>query len=468
MDSMDVNKAVAAVLVAGIAFFITGMIGDNLITVTPAAKPAFTIQGTEPAATGAAKPAGLPPIAPLLASADVAKGKAFANQVCAACHSLNKGGKPIVGPNLWGIVGDPHDHEAGFAYSDALLKFKGQTWTYDALNKWLYKPAAYAPGTHMTFGGIPDAKLRADVIAYLRTLSDNPKPLPAVTAAAPAAAATPASGGAPSGLDERLAKADVAKGKQFASGVCAACHSLNEGGKPIVGPNLWGVVGGPHDHEVGFAYSPALEKFKGKPWTFAALDEWLTDPAKYAPGTHMTFAGIPQPQLRADVIAYLDTLAKTPVPLPKAGAAPAPAPAAAPAAPAPAAPAAAPHAGLDARLATADVAKGKQFASQVCAMCHTLDKGGKTIIGPNLWGVVGGPHDHEAGFAYSPALEKFKGKPWTFAALDEWLTDPAHYAPGTHMTFAGIPQPQQRADVIAYLDTLSDHPVPLPKAGGAK
>lgn len=484
MDSMDVNKGVAAVLVAGIAFFIAGMIGDNLISQSPPTKPPFSMAGMQTAATGSAKPAGLPPVAPLLASADVAKGKQFAGQVCAACHSLNKGGKPIVGPNLWGIVGDPHDHEVGFAYSDALEKFKGKPWTYAALNKWLYKPAAYAPGTHMTFAGIPDPKLRADVIAYLRTLSDSPKPLPKVTAAAAAPAkAAPAagasSGGAPSGLDARLAQADVAKGKQFASGVCAACHSLNEGGKPIVGPNLWGVVGGPHDHEAGFAYSPALEKFKGQPWTFAALDKWLADPAHYAPGTHMTFAGIPQPQLRADVIAYLDTLSKQPVPLPKA-AAPAPA-AAAPAAPAPtpAAPAAgtpapgapapaAAHAGLDARLAKADPGKGKQFASEVCAMCHTLDKGGKPGIGPNLWGVVDGPHDHEAGFAYSPALKKFKGQPWTFAALDAWLTDPAHYAPGTHMTFAGIPQPQQRADVIAYLDTLADHPVPLPKAGGAK
>ncbi len=485
MDSMDVNKAVAAVLVAGIAFFITGMIGDNLVSETPPAKAPFSMQGMETAATGAAKPAELPPIAALLADANVGKGKQFVNQVCAACHSLNKGGKPIVGPNLWNIVGDPHDHEKGFAYSDALLKFKGQPWTYQALNKWLHKPGEYAPGTHMTFAGIPDAKLRADVIAYLRTLSDAPKPLPKVTEAAPAKAApakaAAAPGGASSDLDARLAKADVAKGKQFASGVCAACHSLNEGGKPIVGPNLWGIVGGPHDHEKGFAYSPALEKYKGKPWTFAALDDWLANPGKYAPGTHMTFAGIPQPQLRADVIAYLDTLSKKPEPLPKAAAAaPAPAapaaapaapaaPAAAPAAPPPAkAPAAAEHGGLDVRLAKADVAKGKQFASQVCAMCHTLDKGGKPGIGPNLWGVVGGPHDHEKGFAYSAALEKYKGQPWTFAALDQWLTDPAHYAPGTHMTFAGIPQPQQRADVIAYLDTLSDQPVPLPKAGGAK
>ncbi len=174
----------------------------------------------------------------------------------------------------------------------------------------------------MTYTGIKSNQSRADVIDYLRTLSDHPEPLPKVEATATPA---PSGGGAaapqPSpaaALDERLAKANVSKGKEFASQVCAVCHSFNEGGPPIVGPNLYGIVGAPHDHEKGFNYSAALQKFKGQPWTFAALNEWLTNPAKYAPGTLMTYAGIPQPQLRADVIAYLDTLSKKPVQLPKA------------------------------------------------------------------------------------------------------------------------------------------------------
>ncbi len=198
MDSMEVNKAVAAALVAGIAFFLTGLIGDNLIYQTEPAKPPISIQGVQPAATtgGAPKPAELPPIAPLLVSADVQKGQQFASTVCAACHSFNKGSKPIVGPNLYGIVGAPHDHEAGFDYSPALEKFKGQPWTYDALNHWLDNPTQYAPGTRMTFAGIPQAQLRADVIDYLRTLSDHPEPLPGPETATKAAAASPAPGGA--------------------------------------------------------------------------------------------------------------------------------------------------------------------------------------------------------------------------------------------------------------------------------
>lgn len=227
MDSMDVNKAVAAVLVAGIAFFVTGLIGDNLIYETPPAKPPISIQGVQPAAStgGAAQPAELPPIAPLLASADVEKGHQFVSQVCAACHSFNKGGKPIVGPNLYGILGAPHDHEAGFDYSASLQKFKGQPWTYDALNHWLDDPQTYAPGTRMTYTGVKNDQMRADVIDYLRSLSDNPEPLPKPEAPAKAAAATaPAPGSA------------APAGNHSALGSAAAPNSAPASSPKVVGP----------------------------------------------------------------------------------------------------------------------------------------------------------------------------------------------------------------------------------------
>jgi cytochrome c len=332
MDSMEVNKGVAAILVAGIAFFITGLLGDNLVYETEPAKPPVAFPTAQPAGAGPAKPAGPEPIIPLLASANVQKGDQFVHQVCAACHSLNEGGKPIVGPNLWGIVGAPHDHEQGFDYSAALEKYKGQPWTYEALNKWLYDPAAYAPGTRMTYAGIKNTQTRADVIAYLRTLSKNPVPLPSPEevkkveaqeaaaqakekAAAPSASAQKPAG--PPSIDPLLASANVKEGDTLAHQICAACHSLNKGGPAIVGPNLWGIVDAPHDHMAGFNYSPALEKYKGQPWTYEALNKWLYDPAAYAPGTRMTFAGIKNTQQRADLIAYLRTLSDNPVPLPK-------------------------------------------------------------------------------------------------------------------------------------------------------
>jgi cytochrome c len=194
MDSMEVNKGIAAVLVGGIIFFLTGMIADNLVRETPLEKSVLNIQGAPAEATAgaeAAKPAELPPIAPLLAKADVGAGDKYVHTVCTACHTFNQGGKPLVGPNLYGVVGGPHDHEEGFNYSPALEKFKGQPWTFDDLNHWLDKPSVYAPGTRMTFAGIPSAQQRADVIAYLRSLAANPVPLPAPEAA-PAAATAPA------------------------------------------------------------------------------------------------------------------------------------------------------------------------------------------------------------------------------------------------------------------------------------
>ncbi len=215
MDSLEANKVVAAILVAGIAFFITGMLGDNLVYEERPAKLAIPVQAAAPAAAagGAEQPAGPAPIVPLLASANVQKGEAFVKQVCVACHSFNQGGKPLIGPNLYGVVQAPHDHESGFDYSSALQKFKGQPWTYEALNKWLYDPQTYAPGTRMTYTGIKSTQQRADVIAYLRTLSPNPVPLPSADQApqpTKAAETAPAPGtAAPAGNHSALGSASA-------------------------------------------------------------------------------------------------------------------------------------------------------------------------------------------------------------------------------------------------------------------
>lgn len=117
---------------------------------------------------------------------------------------------------------------------------------------------------------------------------------------------------------------------------------------------------------------------------------------------------------------------------------------------------------FDKLLASASAERGAQVAKQ-CGICHNFEEGQGAKIGPDLYGVVDRPVASVAGFSYTPAL-KAKGGKWTFAALDRWITNPRADVPGTAMTFAGLSNEKQRADVVAYLDTLSKNPVPLPKA----
>ena len=323
MASLELNKAAAAVLTAGIAFMVAGQVGNILVHPTRLTRPAIKIDVPTEAAPGAPVAAADPPVALELVSADPAAGESLTKQQgCVACHSFNEGGKAGIGPNLYGVLGAPHGHMVGYEYS-AALKGKQGPWTYDELYEWLKKPSAYAPGTKMSYAGLADPKKRADIIDYLHTLSHSPEalppPPPAGAAATPASATgTPAPPAAPqvTPIADRLAAADPEAGHADTMKLgCVACHTFNDGGRAGLGPNLYGVVGGPHAHMQGFEYSAALKAHQG-PWTFEELDKWLTKPAAYAPGTKMTFAGIPDPKMRADVIDYLHTLAADPVPLP--------------------------------------------------------------------------------------------------------------------------------------------------------
>jgi cytochrome c len=131
---------------------------------------------------------------------------------------------------------------------------------------------------------------------------------------------------------------------------------------------------------------------------------------------------------------------------------------AAPAAPAPSEP-------IEVLLAKASTERGEASAKK-CAACHTFEKGGPNRVGPNLWGVVGRKRASHEGFNYSAAM-KAKGGEWTFDELNKFLSGPAGYIPGTSMGFAGIPRGSERADLIDYLRTRADSPVPLPKAAEA-
>src|SRR6266404_1362265 len=117
---MESNKIYAAILVAGVLAMISIVGSGMLVKPVELAKPAYPIEGAAEASAGpAAKPAPEEPVGPLLAKADPDHGAQIARQ-CMACHNFAKGGPNMVGPNLWGVVGGPHDHKADYSYSDAM------------------------------------------------------------------------------------------------------------------------------------------------------------------------------------------------------------------------------------------------------------------------------------------------------------------------------------------------------------
>jgi len=186
------NTIAGWVLFAGIVALGSSIVAGEIFHSERPEKGGYPIEGVVQEGEGAAAPEQ--PIEFFLAKADPAKGQQVFNK-CAACHNAEKGGANQLGPNLWGVLGEPIGQGKGFAFSDALAK-KGGTWDWDSLSKWLSSPKAFAPGTKMTFAGLSNPEDRANVIAFLNTHSDAPKPLPAAPAAATAdaSAAKPGTG----------------------------------------------------------------------------------------------------------------------------------------------------------------------------------------------------------------------------------------------------------------------------------
>ena len=177
MDSFELNKVAGAVLGALLFAVGSGFVAELIYHPKPAGNAGYPLPEPEPKAASTEAAPKAEPIAVRLANADAEKGKA-GTKACAACHSFEKGGPNKVGPHLWDVVERQKAHEPGFEYS-AALKEKGGTWTYDDLDHFLENPKGWVKGTKMAFAGIGSPSERANVVAYLRTLSDSPKPLPA-------------------------------------------------------------------------------------------------------------------------------------------------------------------------------------------------------------------------------------------------------------------------------------------------
>eukprot|EP01037_Dinobryon_pediforme_P007029 gene7029-7093_t len=178
MDDLAFNKIAGAVL--GTLLFVMGLgiVSNGIFSHEKSSKAGYELAaGEAPGKAEAVAPAAAEePLPVLLAKADAAKGEASA-KACAACHSFEKGGAAKVGPPLYAVVSRAKGSIAGFAYSEG-MKAKGGNWGYDELNAFITNPKAYVSGTKMGYAGEKDGAKRANILAYLKTLSDAPVDFP--------------------------------------------------------------------------------------------------------------------------------------------------------------------------------------------------------------------------------------------------------------------------------------------------
>jgi cytochrome c len=180
MDSFEFNKIAGAVLATALVVFGLKELSAAVYYSETPEKPGYAIEVAEAGATGEAQASTAPAVSigTLLASADPAKGAAGV-KACAACHDFSKGGPNKTGPNLFDVVERGIASHEGFAYSEGMKARAGEKWTYENLNAFIKEPKAATPKTKMTFAGVKKDPARADIIAYLASLSDAPKPFPA-------------------------------------------------------------------------------------------------------------------------------------------------------------------------------------------------------------------------------------------------------------------------------------------------
>ena len=181
MDSFQINKIIAAILLTALIIIGIAKFADILFHIEKPKESAYKVEGLEIASTKASsnsetKVVEKVNIGELLALGDKAHGEKVFKK-CSACHMIVSGGKNMIGPNLWGVIGRTAASVSDYKYSKAMVAY-GKEWTFEEMNSYLIKPQAYIKGTKMAFAGLRKEKDRASVILYMNSKSSSPKPLP--------------------------------------------------------------------------------------------------------------------------------------------------------------------------------------------------------------------------------------------------------------------------------------------------
>ena len=179
MDSFELNKIIAAILMVALLVIGLGKIADSVFYVEKPKNPGYQVDVESQLISNTSQVAEVEEkidISAVMTLGDIASGEKIFKK-CAACHSINKGGKNKIGPALYNVVGRTVGGVNDYKYSKALASY-GKEWTFEELNGFLLKPASYIKGTKMSYAGLRKEKDRASVIKYLNQKSDNPKLLP--------------------------------------------------------------------------------------------------------------------------------------------------------------------------------------------------------------------------------------------------------------------------------------------------
>jgi len=179
MDSFELNKIIAAVLMVALLVIGLGKVADSVFHVKKPKNPGYQVEVEKKLTSGTSQATEVVAkidIAAIMAMGDVVSGEKIFKK-CAACHSINKGGKNKIGPALYNVVGRTVGGVDDYKYSKTLASY-GKEWTFEELNGFLKKPSTYLKGTKMSYAGLRKEKDRASIIKYLNQNGDSPKLLP--------------------------------------------------------------------------------------------------------------------------------------------------------------------------------------------------------------------------------------------------------------------------------------------------